>query len=1363
MSSLEAILNRATNPAGLRLEADLTHRLLADFAAAGGGDALALGKFLGGWMRGRLRRIAELHRIAGEFQDRLRVALDQQERDQRILGFAADLGASAKQLAGDRKALRRFFDRDAIVERYRRLVGEEERAIVFACDRIGALTATLVAEASDPPVIWRALEVDDLAGDARRYSGDPRVREAAFRCLRRALNGATGERLANEQTLLEVQRAAIDTGEPTWVQCEALTALSSLLPKSAMQAIEQRFTRPGPADDIFVRRHAVRLLAERSAEDKQWCRLAGLAAADPSAAVRQMLAQILHRFGSQTASAHCASLSRDPAPQVRAALIADCEALALACGLDDTVGLLDRALGDDDRFVLRVALDSAVRLGWSVAAEQAADIAARLDDGIAKLRSGHGHVEVRRWAAQCAEQLWCAATPAARAFADSVRTAAAGISEGGTSTVPGLADALAEPGLVGRVLSVLAQTDFDFEVVAGAARLRRGNLFAFRTWRFLHEWRNPSPDKRQAFPHWTGRVLRGRIVAPSSIMAELAPTKVPGEPLVMAEDGGWRPFLPLPDHILSAIDTGAPVELYSPEGVTVIAPPAAFLARLSARLKLSWHFSEFAALRNWTEASAIPPDCYARTVRQRLGVEMRLYPHETRGGTRAEPSSARFFSIAPVMGLPVLWEQAQLSFASLYSNTLLHLVVFLTAAFAYFLSNHVRRNRAMRGARRALSLVIGGWGTRGKSGTERLKAAMFHALGHPLVSKTTGNEAMFLHAPAFGELREMFLFRPYDKATIWEQMHLSILASKHGARVFLWECMGLAPAYIRILQRQWMRDDIATITNTYPDHEDVQGPAGRNIPEVMTEFIPQGSMLITSEEQMRPILSTAAARLGTSVDAVGWREAGLIPAEFLARFAYEEHPHNIALVVALARELGIGADFALKEMADRVVQDIGSLKVYPEAPVRTRRLEFVLGNSANERFGTLGNWARTGFDRQDPLREPGVWITTVVNNRADRVPRSRVFASILVNDIAADRHILIGSNLKGLLGYIDQAWNEMAPALTLWPADRAEPNPIAELEHLARRFRIVHRAEQPVEALRAMLAGQPDGAELAAALDDGDLDRAAERIAASELTHRDAILAHLDDVRGQLRDYQALEANIRAGGDQPTLDDRMRQELRRWFDRKIVVIEDYYATGEQIVRQIVELTPPGFRNRIMGLQNIKGTGLDFVYRWHAWETVHNACRDALSAQPARVQRGIRTLASFQEFGVLSEEYVRHALSQIDHRAGAPGEVARVQREFVSTHLDEQMAVLERDREQSAARGLRGRLMQVLEDMIDAGDSVRRRKHAEVIYRDLAAQRISADRAALELRRLTMRQKGGWLGDDLSRLHKRATGGSGAGA
>jgi len=115
--------------------------------------------------------------------------------------------------------------------------------------------------------------------------------------------------------------------------------------------------------------------------------------------------------------------------------------------------------------------------------------------------------------------------------------------------------------------------------------------------------------------------------------------------------------------------------------------------------------------------------------------------------------------------------------------------------------------------------------------------------------------------------------------------------------------MGLTPAYVAILQQQWMRDDLSTITNTYPDHEDLQGPAGINIPQVMTDFIPRDATLITSEEQMLPILADDAAAKNTRLHSVGWLEAGLITSDLLKRFSYAEHPFNIALVTRLAAEL----------------------------------------------------------------------------------------------------------------------------------------------------------------------------------------------------------------------------------------------------------------------------------------------------------------------------------------------------------------------------------------------------------------------------------------------------------------------------
>jgi len=149
--------------------------------------------------------------------------------------------------------------------------------------------------------------------------------------------------------------------------------------------------------------------------------------------------------------------------------------------------------------------------------------------------------------------------------------------------------------------------------------------------------------------------------------------------------------------------------------------------------------------------------------------------------------------------------------------------------------------------------------------------------------------------------------------------------------------MGLNPDFITTLQRQWMRDDVSTITNTYSYHNDQQGPAGADIPKVMPGFIQDNAKLLISEEYMLLILHEAAAdERGTSTHAVGWLEADLLTSDMLGRFPYDEHPYNIALVLAMCVELAIAHDFALKEMADRAVPDLGVLTHRSEIKNTTR-------------------------------------------------------------------------------------------------------------------------------------------------------------------------------------------------------------------------------------------------------------------------------------------------------------------------------------------------------------------------------------------------------------------------------------------
>ncbi|MBI3268606.1 MAG: HEAT repeat domain-containing protein [Planctomycetes bacterium] len=1364
-----------------------------------------------------VRRLGGLRRAQADFQAGFLRAANEAERRQRILDYARELGASPAQLRGDRRAFRRWFGADAVTDRYARRQAATERRLSFRLERMGRLSALCLetagktgapeaakqpaagaeaagkgrAAAADPQTLWLRLDLEEAIHPYLSYDGDPRVRTAALRCLAVALGALPTElreRALGGGVLERVHRFALDRRQPVWIQCEGIALLRLVSPESFEKVVRRRLTDPVAGEDLFVRARAVRLLADAPAAMPGLADLLRIAAADPSPFVRQAAAQAASRAPTETARACLARLAREDAvPAVRAAALLEAAACRGRAELrPDLLALVTGALEkEQDAFVLRVVLQVATEEMLLLEGSSHPDLPAwreQVPAALARVHRSSPCLSARRWAAAARERILCAANPEARALRDRLAPALRAIPPGTTRALPAglLDDPSGRDGeRVGRVLALLAQDDYgyDLQVRRGVTYATRGHVFGFRGWRFVHELRNPSPDKRQAFRHTVGRICYAELRAPSNILCELAQTKVPGEPLFLPSEGGWRPYLPLPDDFVSSLDpalAGSSVRFWTSEGVTEVSPPPTLLGKVRAYARLTWEFPRFARLRNWREGDLSRPSAYAEALTA-LGFRIRYAPHagpardaaaapegsasaagaadgRVDEGDGADPSVRRFFPATLVSFFdPTLWSRLQEYFVSVYQNSLGELAAFVAAALGLFFASHLYSNWTHFRARARLPLVLGGWGTRGKSGTERLKGALLNALGYAVFSKTTGCEAMFLHAHAFLQTREMFLFRPYDKATIWEQRDVVRLAARLGVDVFLWECMALMPSYVHALQHHWMHDDLSTITNTYPDHEDIQGPAGVNIPEVIARFIPPASRAITSEELMLPILRKRAAEVGTSLGAVGWLEAGLLTPDVLARFPYEEHPYNLALVLAVAGELGVERDFALKEMADRVVPDLGVLKTTPAAPLRTRRLEFSNGMSANERHGCVSNWLRLGFDAQDPEAEPGVWLTTVVNNRADRIPRSQVFAGVLVNDCLADRHVLIGGNLTGLMGYVRESWAAYAATVSLWPerdvADNARASTI--LRDLARRFRlplgdgtlrarlrVMVAAALPASTRRAVDApgsagespapGAGDAAEALAEL-WSEPNALRERLAALGAEASFIALIHAHAVSGleALRELEALTARV-AQAERPAraeLDGQVREFLRKQFFAKFVIVEDYYATGDQIIDRICEETPPGFRNRVMGIQNIKGTGLDFVYRWLAWDACHRLCARLAGANPREAEEGLRALVAFQEYGVLCEEHVRATVDAV--RRSPLGE-----REGVAPQLDLVLANLERGMEAvrkrlAAGQARTGRMAAILgfvEKALDAGDAVRRRKKANRIYEDLCAER-----------------------------------------
>ncbi|MBI4859089.1 MAG: HEAT repeat domain-containing protein, partial [Candidatus Riflebacteria bacterium] len=622
--------------------------------------------FLEAHIEDQNRAIAALKREHASFETAHLASGSEGARRQRILDFARELGASARDLKEDELAFGRYFDHEAVVDRYHLALHDRERRLSFALGRLGHVVAAALGDprvAVDQLSFWRLVALEDLVRPILTHDGDSRVRVAAFRCLCTAVCALASdlrERSMKDSTVQFVYRAALDRRSDTWIQCEALGLLANLSTPSLCAVLKTRLLGPAAGDDLFVRRRAVRILGETLAVAPIE-HLVSAVASDPSPFVRQALARALTMTSLATVREWLPRLAvHDDAREVRACALL--ESLALVHRPDlrrDLLALLVSALGgESDELVLRVAIH-AMQVGVALVAEEAPECLEEWKTSaltqLAALHVRASQVTVRRWAAQAHERIWCTLDPVARRVESGLSSFLVDVPPGSPVRLPrALLDGVDDEH-AGRVLSVISQKDFGFDLSRSwlGSRIVRGPRLGFRFWRFLHEVLRPSPDKREAFCHTTGRIFGGTLRAPSAILSELSATRVPGEPLFIPEEGGWRPYVPLVDEALSALDCGLvprPIFIHTSEGVTRLRAPLSGFKRLLARARLTAGFVRYGALRNWREGSSEHPAAYLRSLRD-LGFEISFHPHSPGPNSMLteDPLVRRFFpAVLPV-------------------------------------------------------------------------------------------------------------------------------------------------------------------------------------------------------------------------------------------------------------------------------------------------------------------------------------------------------------------------------------------------------------------------------------------------------------------------------------------------------------------------------------------------------------------------------------------------------------------------------------------------------------------------------------------------------------------------------------------
>lgn len=288
-------------------------------------------------------------------------------------------------------------------------------------------------------------------------------------------------------------------------------------------------------------------------------------------------------------------------------------------------------------------------------------------------------------------------------------------------------------------------------------------------------------------------------------------------------------------------------------------------------------------------------------------------------------------------------------------------------------------------------------GTRGKTSVVRLIAAGLRAGGLRVCSKTTGSFA----AVTGPDGDDYPLHRP-NQPNIIEQMRVMRRLVGFEPEVIVMECMALQPHYQEMSERQMVRSTHGVITNARADHLDIMGPTARDVALALAGTTPFETRVFTAERQYLDIFRMAAEDRGSELHAVTEEDVKSVSKAEMAGFRYAEHAENVALALAVCRDIGVERELALRGM-QQLAPEVGATRVQT-IDFFGRDIVFVNAFAANDPDSTEMIWEQVvrHYGR-------GRYKLAVVNCRFDRPQRSQQLAEVASRWTPADHYVLMGS------------------------------------------------------------------------------------------------------------------------------------------------------------------------------------------------------------------------------------------------------------------------------------------------------------------------------------------------------------------
>ena len=299
-------------------------------------------------------------------------------------------------------------------------------------------------------------------------------------------------------------------------------------------------------------------------------------------------------------------------------------------------------------------------------------------------------------------------------------------------------------------------------------------------------------------------------------------------------------------------------------------------------------------------------------------------------------------------------------------------------------------------------------GTRGKSSTVRLLHAVLRAADRAPWGRVTGTVAEEL-APT-GAIEPVVRTGQHSVLELFATVRRARAA---GARSLVVECMAVNPELIALTQRGIIAADVALVTNARADHLEDQGLTPAAI-AVSNAAVAEGARVVVTAEHDPEVLATLRAGIGGYGAACVTVHGDWLPAAVRARVP-DEHPDNVAAVLAVAALLGIHADTALEAMGSGSHEPLARDPVTDRITVGTTTHTFVNLGSINDPESTRA--ALDALDPRDTHESPGASSRTgarrpfriaIVHSRWDRPLRSIEFAAFLERR-EFDRVLLTGA------------------------------------------------------------------------------------------------------------------------------------------------------------------------------------------------------------------------------------------------------------------------------------------------------------------------------------------------------------------